>query len=274
MPLEAFYLPTDAGPRFCTLARPAPSQACRGTVLFVHAFAEEMNKSRRMVALQARDLAAAGYLVLQMDLHGCGDSSGDFGDASWASWVEDVLMAVRWLKAHQTSNVWLWGLRTGCLLICEAARHIDEPVKLLFWQPVLSGKQFLQQFFRLQTAGEMLGKEEKGSAARLREQVAAGNAVEIAGYQLSPALVNGLEQAELMPPIYKGELVWLQVASKADSPLPPNAQSSIEHWRNEGHVVQAASVGGPAFWQTTEISDCPALLTACTTTLQQAGGMQ
>ena len=43
----------------------------------VKAWAEEMNKARRMAALQARLLAENGYAVLQIDLHGCGDSSGD-----------------------------------------------------------------------------------------------------------------------------------------------------------------------------------------------------
>ncbi|MBK8384562.1 MAG: hypothetical protein IPL11_02315 [Candidatus Accumulibacter sp.] len=41
------------------------------------------NKSWRIVPLQARALATAGYAVLQIDLMGCGDSSGDFGDATW-----------------------------------------------------------------------------------------------------------------------------------------------------------------------------------------------
>jgi len=43
-----------------------------------------MNKSRRMVALQARALAGRGFAVLQMDALGCGDSAGDMQDATWA----------------------------------------------------------------------------------------------------------------------------------------------------------------------------------------------
>lgn len=38
-------------------------QQMKGVVLFLHPFAEEMNKSRRTVAQQARTLAAAGYHV-------------------------------------------------------------------------------------------------------------------------------------------------------------------------------------------------------------------
>src|SRR5512133_1710196 len=99
MTLEAFYLPFAAGRRFCLLHAPDAAAPRRGAVVYVHPFAEEMNKSRRAVALQARALAQAGYAVLQIDLHGCGESSGDFGDATWASWIDDVVAACAWLES-------------------------------------------------------------------------------------------------------------------------------------------------------------------------------
>ena len=80
-PFEAFFLAADngrAGQRLCIHHPPRRGEPARGAVLHLHAFAEEMNKSRRMVALQARALAEAGFAVLQIDLHGCGDSGGDF----------------------------------------------------------------------------------------------------------------------------------------------------------------------------------------------------
>src|SRR5687768_8838655 len=82
MRTEAMFLSAPhGGRRFCLLHM--PSRPARALVVYVHPFAEEMNKSRRMAALQARALAASGHAVLQIDLLGCGDSSGDFGDASW-----------------------------------------------------------------------------------------------------------------------------------------------------------------------------------------------
>jgi len=68
--------------RAALVPRHAAQGAALGSVLYGHPFAEEMNKSRRMAGLQARALARAGYDVLQIDLRGCGGSSGDFGDAS------------------------------------------------------------------------------------------------------------------------------------------------------------------------------------------------
>jgi exosortase A-associated hydrolase 2 len=161
-------------------------------------FAEELNKSRRMAALQARAMAAAGYTVLQIDLLGCGDSSGDFGDATWEAWLADVELACDWLQQQTATPLWLWGQRTGCLLANEAANRMQRPVNLLFWQPVVSGKQFLQQFLRLKLAAEILGGESKGVMERLRKQLQQGESVEVAGYLLSPALAAGLEKAELL----------------------------------------------------------------------------
>ena len=51
-------------------------------------------------ASQARALAQAGYGVLQVDLLGCGDSTGDFADATWAAWLDDAQAAHRWLAEH------------------------------------------------------------------------------------------------------------------------------------------------------------------------------
>ena len=112
MPLEAFFLPVASGRLFCLLHRPENETPAKGAVIYVHPFAEEMNKSRRMAALQARAMAAAGYTVLQVDLLGCGDSSGDFGDATWESGIENLVEAGAWLQDRR--------------LRVSARRNLDE----------------------------------------------------------------------------------------------------------------------------------------------------
>src|SRR5436190_24333737 len=93
---EVFFLPAEPGARFA-LFHPARGPVVRGGILYVHPFAEEMNKSRRMAAQQIRAFTQCGYAVLQIDLYGCGDSSGDFGDARWDIWKSDLALAVTWL---------------------------------------------------------------------------------------------------------------------------------------------------------------------------------
>jgi len=278
VPPQAFFLPADpagTGQRFC-LYHPAQcgaeGDAPKGLVLYIHPFAEEMNKSRRMAALQSRALAQAGYAVLQIDLLGCGDSSGDFGDATWQSWVGDVVLGCQWLRNQNQTHgdpsqtpLWLWGLRAGCLLAVEAARQIEAPCNFLFWQAPAAGKPLLQQFLRLKVAGDLLGGQAKGVMQALRDQLASGTPVEIAGYQLAPSLASGLEQATLTPPALRHpaqRVAWFEVSTRADASFSPISTQTIAQWQQAGFAVASHSVTGPAFWQTTEIEDAPALIAA------------
>ncbi len=269
MAIAAFFLPASPGQRYALLSTPNAPKPVHAAVVFVHAFAEEMNKSRRMAALQARAMAAAGYAVLQIDLLGCGDSSGDFGDATWEAWLADVEVACDWLQQRFAVPLWLWGHRTGCLLANEAANRMGRPANLLFWQPVVSGKQFLQQFLRLKLAGEMLGGESKGVMERVREQLRQGESVEVAGYLLSAALAGGLEKAELLLPHRSGCVEWIEISSKPDGSLSPAAAARLTQWQAIGQDARGRVVIGPAFWQTSEISECPALLEVTITAMRE-----
>jgi exosortase A-associated hydrolase 2 len=258
-----------------------PPESCAASpavVIFVPPFAEEMNKSRRMVALQARLLADAGLAVLQVDLFGTGDSSGDFVDASWAIWIDDVAIACdvalrrykdRWPTAA-APQVWLWGLRTGCLLASAAASRIGLPVNFLFWQATVSGKAALQQFLRLKLAASLGQGDTKGLVENLRSEIADGRAVNIAGYELPAALALGLEAARLSPPAQGGRLLWLELSLQASGTMMPVSQTAVAQWRDAGHSVDTAVVPGPSFWSTVEIEEAPALLVASTEMLCQA----
>lgn len=239
-----------------------------GALVQVHALAEEMNKSRRMAALQSRLLAQAGYAVLQIDLLGCGDSSGSFGDASWDDWRSDVLAATAWLRARHAAPLWLWGQRVGCLLACDAATRLEEPVGLLFWQPPSSGKQALQQFLRLKLAGAALDGAPAATREDPRAELAAGRSVVVAGYEVSPALAQGLEAALLSPPPRLRQAVWLETSPREDATLLPATQKALQAWAAAGADATARVVTGPAFWQTLEVEDAPELLRATLDALQ------
>lgn len=258
---EAFFLPADTGHRFC-LFHAARSAHTLGTVLYVHPFAEEMNKSRRMAALQARALADAGYAVLQIDLLGCGDSSGDFGDASWEGWIDDIGLACRWLHVRAPAPLWLWGLRAGCLLAAEAARRMDAPARLLFWQPSANGNLVLKQFLRLRLAGNLQGGHAKGALDALRNELAQGRTIEVAGYALSPALALGMARATLQPPAKAARLVLLELSAREGAALSAAAAASRAEWEQAGFSMHCEVVNGPAFWQTTEIEEAPKLIRA------------
>ena len=262
-----FFLRFSAGNRFGLLH--TPDREAVGAVLYVHPLAEEMNRSRRMAALQARALAAAGWVVLQVDLFGCGDSDGDFGDADWQRWLADVDEARDWLRSEARQEPVLWGLRAGCLLAAAAASRAGGRVELVLWQPVVSGRQHLTQWLRLNVAGRLLDASatDRSGTRELQARFARGESVEIAGYRMAAALAAGLENADLAPPPTPARIAWLEVASGEDASLAPASSARIDAWRAQGHDASGRAVKGLPFWQTQEIAEVDALIAATTAVL-------
>jgi exosortase A-associated hydrolase 2 len=257
---EVFHLETPAGGRFAVLTR--PQGAVCGALLYLAPFAEEMNKSRRMAALAARRFAEQGWMVLQVDGFGCGDSAGEFGEASWQHWLDDLDFSYRWLETRSGHVPRLWSLRASALLAADWLAASGTATPWLMWQPVVNGKQHLTQFLRLAAAGEMLEEQEaRGVLNRLRGELAAGRSVEVAGYRLAPALCAGLEAATLrLPPGWQAPVALLEVSSAADAGLSPAVARVQEAWRASGVAVDGAVVAGSAFWTTQEIETVPGLI--------------
>lgn len=255
-PAEPFFLASAPGERFC-LFHP-PVGVCRGALVYVHPFAEEMNKSRRMAALQARALAAIGYGVLQIDLHGCGDSDGDFADARWEHWIQDIAAASAWLHGRLDQPVGVWGLRLGALLALDYARS-HHVAQLILWQPVLQGATFLTQFLRLRVASDMLGEDEPASGTKeLRAELQSGKALEIAGYVLAPELaaaIDARDAAKLAPPC---PAHWIEIVAAPERPLPPAATRIAAAWGDQ--IIH--KVASAPFWSTQEIAESDELLAA------------
>ncbi len=264
-PFEPFFLPAACGERFC-MFHPAAGTP-RGCLVYVHPFAEEMNKSRRMAALQSRMLASHGFAVLQIDLFGCGDSSGDFSEARWDGWKQDVALAVDWLRNRVAGAIHLWGTRLGALLALDyAAGATHSFASFVLWQPVVSGDHFLTQFLRLRVATQMMADGvAKTTTQALRNELEAGAVLEIAGYDLAPELAHAIDHlklADLAPrtaPVH-----WLEVGTQDSRQLSPASRRVAEAWLASGVKVDMLTVVGQPFWNTVEIAECPELLAETT----------
>ncbi|HUW38686.1 MAG TPA: hydrolase 2, exosortase A system-associated [Rhodocyclaceae bacterium] len=271
--MNAFFLDGSSGRSFCLLHEPSPEAEAKGAVVYLHPFAEEMNKSRRMIGLQASALAQAGWFVLQADLHGCGDSDGDFSDATWERWISDARNTATWLRDRSGFSPSLWGLRAGCLLAAAVAPQLEWVPDMLFWQPVTSGKQHLRQFLRLKLASGILGvsKRSDDGTQKMREQLASGAAIEIGGYLLSSALALGMDVATLEPPpVGCGRLLWFEICGATTLELSPAALLGVRAWEAAGWHVTAEAIAGTSFWQTQEIEELPGLIEATTALLGNA----
>ena len=96
----------------------------------------------------------------------------------------------------------------------------------------------------------------------LRAALDAGETLEIAGYELTPALVQSLESVDLKaaaPP--EGIPVdWFEVAPQADRATPPASQRVIDRWQESGVAVDVETVAGEAFWTIQETTLVPPLI--------------
>lgn len=264
---EAFFLDSAPGQRFCLFFSPTGNQPCRGAVLYLAPFAEEMNKSRRLAAHQARLLASHGYAVLLMDVYGCGDSSGDFADARWTIWKRDLRLAAAWLRQRIDAPLSLLGLRLGALMAIELAAELRLQ-RLVLWQPVVQGAAYLTQFLRLRLTADLLTAPEHNTSGATgtdatRRLLAQGETVEIAGYPLAPALAAELEELDARqwqsaaPPVF-----WLECLNEATGTVAPARKKIADDWRKQGADLQLIALRCPPFWASPEICSAPALLEA------------
>ncbi len=273
---EPFFLDHDGIDLFAIYHPPHPGRAPRGNVLFIPPFAEEMNRTRRMAALQARALADAGAGFLMLDLYGTGDSEGQFGHARWRGWRDDIACAVDWLETRNRGPVALLGARAGALLAAETARVMPERIaQLVLWQPVTAGKSALTQFLRVRVAAAMTAGGDAETTKSLRERLYGGEAIEVAGYEISPELARAMDTAVLAEPAPPAHLRidWLEVASEPGDPVTPGARRVIDAWGAEGCDVTAETVAGEPFWSIQETTTAPALIERTTKIVGLQGAM-
>ncbi len=264
---EPFFFDLEPGTRFSLYHAPAPQMPARGAILYVHPFADELNHSRRMAALQARRFAALGYAVLQIDLFGCGDSCGDFHCARWEQWRRDLTVVFAWLGERCAGPRYVWGVRLGALLALDFAR--TAPVDgLVLWQPYMNGRMAINQFLRQRLSTDL----QRGvplaarTTAALRARMAAHGMIEVNGYELAAPLAKAIDACDASAMVLPACPVhWFATGTTAPTRLAPIAARLASEWANHGTTLHFHALAGVPFWSRPDLPECPALLEATST---------
>ena len=235
-------------------------------LLIVPPFAEEMNKSRKMMSLLLDEIAAentAGYLF---DLFGTGDSAGDFREATWGIWRANLVSMIDFIASQNgVEQISIVAIRTGALLVnsvlAEESAIADKIQSIHYWNPVLNGRQFINQFLRLRLAASMIRNEaEKVTVKNLRQQLQEKSTLEVAGYMLNNELIVGMETAQITLPETTASIPLHFYELSALSQITPGLAKKISEVSTNEQLCSSYVVDGPKFWSTQEIAISEPLL--------------
>jgi exosortase A-associated hydrolase 2 len=233
----------------------------RGLIV-IPPFAEEMNRSRPMMARAAAAFAAGGATALLLDLHATGDSDGDFREATVRQWRSDIRTGAAWLADRGCRRMDVLAVRAGALL--PTADALDPrlcPGRLALWQPYESGQLAISQFLRLRAAGTVVGNAPKESVD-LRQAMRESGYLEVAGYEVTGELVaefETLRSADILSMNWQGVCVF-ELAENAEQPLTRPGSRLVTGAEASGVRSQGRVLAGDPFWATPEISISPNLL--------------
>jgi pimeloyl-ACP methyl ester carboxylesterase len=130
----------------------APDTAARALgVVLCQPLGHEYIRAHRTFRQLAAQLARAGFPVLRFDYFGCGDSAGVGEEGSVVRWQSDINSAIDELKdTSGVSSVAVIGLRLGASLALMATAGRSDIERIVLWDPVLNGREYLEGIGRLQ----------------------------------------------------------------------------------------------------------------------------
>jgi exosortase A-associated hydrolase 2 len=222
-----------------------------------------------MVSLQARRLSSIGVGTLMLDLYGTGDSDGEFRDARWDIWRSDVGTAVDWLKLNHGGRINLLGIRLGALLALDYVQQVGElnVERSIFWKPVLSGGENLREFLLLRVLAGMMQKAmSRVTIDSLRGSLRNGESVEIAGYELHPALADDIDRLQLAPlgNCRSAPIHWIELTAPGEDAQLSLGQEVIDDWNDNDILTRRYELTGFPFWAKWDVRVVNDLLDATT----------
>jgi alpha/beta superfamily hydrolase len=183
---QAGYFAVSGG-HLHTMLHASPEPVAR--VLLVGPFAWERHSSYVPWVRWARYLAARGIECLRYDYRGIGESTGRFGDMSFADWSEDVQLLAGWLNTRPPAlPMALHGLELGALLAGQAFAS-GAGDALLAWAAPDSANEVLRSALLRRVAVDNMfryGGQRKAASDYIRKLET--EPMEIEGYQWTSRL--------------------------------------------------------------------------------------
>lgn len=246
MHLQGHFLNSAHGKLFITQTGEIKGNTA---ILCLPPIMDEMNMSRAVIAKQCQYLSAQGYPSFVLDYFGCGDSEGEFEQAHFSIWLENIVTASYWLEQQGINRLIIFAYRFSALLAGASQDYLLKNTNLkaqVLFKPVLDGKTYLNQLNRLKKAQTLLTQPNAPDTNKSMEN-------EIAGYTISADLIESIELLNLKPSSISVPTTCVELASSRVSLSTQKLVNASDS------IVSAEPLACPAFWQVPEVFDVPSL---------------
>jgi len=257
---EHLSVASAAGPLHATLYRPGGETAA--CVVLCNPVFEEHKAAMRLLVDMARELSRNGVAAVRFDYRGCGDSPGEFEAFSLSDWIADIGAAAQAARdAVPGVPVGLLGVRIGASLSLRVALGDTDCGFSILWEPVISGRAYVEQELRKKLMKEMMTFGERRSTREgLLAELEAGRIIDFDGYPFAPRLYRELAALDMLeqegpaaPPVC---LVQVSAATRLTVPM----QRLRDRLESGGAAVETTVVQAPPFWNLVGIVDCPEII--------------
>jgi pimeloyl-ACP methyl ester carboxylesterase len=223
--VEPFYFAEDH--RLFGCLHPSRQPDARiGVVMVQPAFGEYI-QHHRVFYILAEMLADRGFPCLRYDHFGTGDSASDLMEARLPDWIGEVAAAARALVASSgVKRLHLVGARLGASLALAAAPRIARTTGLVLWEPVWSGRDYLESLLTTHKAvmGPWLGHSPFESM----------DTRDLLGFEIARSLWTDLMEFSVELSLVSAELDACVLLSEQSAPWhPPDGYSRVHIARVE-----------------------------------------
>ena len=242
-----------------------PDGELKAHALFIPAFGDEMNQTRRMVKLAAEALAQRGVTSTVFDLLGTGDSSADFSEATIERWLSDCRSMVERLHRESSVPLMLIGCRLGVALAVRLTQQLPQRAEALIgWAPLLQGRAQLSGMLRAAAIARS-HRPDVNALPDAKARWTSGCIAVLGGYTVSPSLAEQLKALDSTgaPQVARATLIDVRLAVDSEPPVPSHAiRERAAAWTESGVPTDAVAVPGAGFWNVSDLVDVPELVGA------------
>lgn len=145
---ESIVFEIDGQKLFGVMHMPLHAKKAPG-VLMCHGLAGNKTGRFRIYVNLAKELAKAGIASLRVDFRGCGDSDGEFSEATVKKFLKDANVSLQHLVHHpgiDSSRIGLFGRSFGAALALMAAHEYKKVNSLALWAPLYDTYQWREKW--------------------------------------------------------------------------------------------------------------------------------